>query len=229
MERKILSILGIVLLLVTFQSCSSKPEEGLLQRYFHAISLKDNMTLSNMAMEPIEMDVESWEIVSGTEEVVEPVKLPEMDKKEKELQKELEENVGPVLDAKDELLDAEYELEHARTSSAKRNFKKKVEELEEKYREIRDKHDQLQIDYNEAKAAAEREEEITLFSLGVGEIPNARDLTGDLHFKEVVVLIKEDSVEKKYNFVLRKYVLKDETLNLTRHGRWIIVRIEPID
>ena len=62
MKRKSLYTIGVILLLFILQSCTKHPEEGLLKRYFSAIILNDVTTMSTMALEPISMDVESWEI-----------------------------------------------------------------------------------------------------------------------------------------------------------------------
>ncbi|MEA2006333.1 MAG: hypothetical protein U9O50_08780, partial [Acidobacteriota bacterium] len=64
MNKKILSILGVVLIIFVFQSCVSKPENTLLKRYFDAVSLNDITTMSTMALEPVLIDEESWEIIS---------------------------------------------------------------------------------------------------------------------------------------------------------------------
>ena len=228
MARKSLYVIGIILLLFVLQSCKSKPEEGLLKRYFGAIILNDVTTMSTMALEPISMDVASWEITSVSEERIEPALLPELNKKELELKKKVEESVVITLDAKDELLDAEFELERARTRAAKRAAQKKVNELQAKYDEIRENHNQVQKDYSEAKSATAREEEITSFSLGAGEISNIRDLTGEVHFKEVEVKVQGESDTKNYKLYLRKYNLKDEVLNVNRRGQWKIIKFELI-
>lgn len=228
MKRKICACLGIVLLVFVFQSCSSKPEEGLLKRYFHALSLNDLTTLSTMAIEPADMDVETWEIVEVGEEVIEPVTLPDISSVEMDLKKQVEESVGITLDARDELDNAKFELENARTRAAKRAAQAKVDELQAKYDEIYEHHKNLQADYNEAKAAAAREEEIETFSLGAGEVPNIRDLKGDAHQKIVKVKIDGKSGVRYYNIHLRKYTVHDEARGMTLRGRWIIVLFEPL-
>lgn len=228
MVRKSLSAIGIILLLFAMQSCASKPEEGLLKRYFQADTMKDTMTMSTMALAPISIAAVSWDIVNVTEEIIEPASLPDLNTNELELKKQLEESVGITMEAKDILLDAEYERDHARTPRAKRALQKKVDELDTKYKEIRARHDQLGIDYNQAKQAALREEEITDFSLDAGDIPNIRELTGEVHSKEVEVKVQLKEGTKNFKFYLRKYDLKDELLNLHRRGRWVIVKIEQI-
>lgn len=228
MLRKSLSVLGIILLLFIMQSCTSKPEKRLLTTYFHADSLTDRTTMATMALEPISIGAKSWEIVAVSEELVEPASLPELNQKELELKKNVEDSVGITMGAKEELDDAEWELDRARTSAAKRAAQSRVDELGEKYKEIRTRHDQLQKDYNDAKAAASREEVITGFSIGERAIPNIRELTGEVHSKTVDVTAETESGTKNYKFHLRVYNLRDETLNLPRRGRWVITKIESI-
>ena len=229
MKRKSLSAIGVILLLFVLQSCTSHPEEGLLKRYFNAIILNDVTTMSTMALEPISMDVESWEIINVSEERIETASLPEMNRMELELKKKVEESVGITLDAKDELLDAEYERDQARTRSARRAAQNKVKELQAVYDEIYATHQQLQTDYNEAKAATAREEQVTSFSLGAGDITNIRDLTGQVHSKEVDVKVVGKEGTKSYRLYLRMYGLKDEVMNINRRGQWKIIKFELID
>jgi len=228
MKRKSLSAIGVILLLFVLQSCTSHPEEGLLKRYFSAITLNDVTTMSTMAVEPISMDVESWEIISVSEEKIEPASLPEMNRLELELKKKVEESVGITLDAKDELLDAEYERDQARTRAARRAAQNKVKELQATYDEIYATHQQLQTDYNEAKAATAREEQIASFSLGAGDITNIRDLTGQVHSKEVDIKVVGKEATKNYRLYLRMFNLKDEVLNVNRRGQWKIIKFELI-
>ena len=228
MKRKSLSAIGVILLLFVLQSCTSHPEEGLLKRYFSAIALNDVTTMSTMAVEPISMDVESWEIISVSEEKIEPASLPEMNRLELELKKKVEESVGITLDAKDELLDAEYERDQARTRAARRAAQNKIKGLQATYDEIYATHQQLQTDYNEAKAATAREEQIASFSLGAGDITNIRDLTGQVHSKEVDIKVVGKEATKNYKLYLMMYNLKDEVLNVNRRGQWKIIKFELI-
>lgn len=229
MSRKVLFITGALFILFVFQSCSSNPEEHLLKRYFDAVSLNDTSTMSTMAVSPVSIDFEEWEIIRVSEEVVEPFKLPEMDKKEQELKKKVEESVGVTLDARDALDDAKFDLERARTTAAKRAAQAKVDELQKKYDELYEKHKELQAEYNKAKAAAAREEQIATFSLGLGDVPTIRSFTGNCHSKTVDVAVTDkEGQEETYRFYLKKYELKDESLNITHRGRWIIEDIEKL-
>jgi len=229
MRRKILFVLAIIFLAFILQTCAQKPEQGLLKRYFHAVSLSDMDTMSSMALEPISLEVESWEIVGDSEDMVVPANLPLLNKQELEFKKKLEDHVGVTLDARDRLDEAEFKLENARTREARRAAQQEVDELKIKYEEVYTEHKDLQKNYNEAKAASAREEEITSFSLGERDLANIRDLTGDVTSKEVdVKIMTKAGDEKTYRFYLRNYNLKDETLGINRRGRWIIVNFEPL-
>jgi hypothetical protein len=232
MRRKGLIILGAVaalFIVVSLQSCKSTPEKGLLGAYFHAISLKDTTTMSKMAVEPTTIDAASWQIASVSEEKIEPTNLVELGKAELEFKKKLEEHVGPVMDAEDALYGAQEELKAARTGGARAAGKKKVDEMQAKFDEEREIHRQLQRDYNEAKAAAQREKDTSIFSLDAGELANIMDLTGTVHTKDVDVNVTgKDGKVTLYRFNLRRYELRDEAANLTRRGRWIIVKYAPV-
>ena len=226
MDRKTLSLFAVILVLCFFCSCSSHPEEALLKRYFDALGLNDNTTLSTMALEPTDISADSWEILNVSEEVVEPFALSDMNKNEQDLKKQLEDHVGVTLDARDEWDNAVYEEERARTGAAKRAAKAKADELKVKYDEILGEHKDMQKNYNEAKEDAAREEEIAIFSLGAGELPTIRDFTGEVFKKEVDVKTEGDTGVQNYRIYLRRYILQDETTGIHHRGRWIIIKFE---
>ncbi len=227
MTRKGLIIIGLIGAFLALSSCASHPEEALLKRYFNALQLRDLTTLSTMALEPVEIDVANWQITSVTPERIEPATLPELNKKELELKKKVEDHIGPTMDAKDALDAAQSELDAARTGGARAVAKKKVEELQAKYDQEYNLHKELQKQYNDAKAAAAKEEEITLFSLGMSQLPGVRDLTGNVHAKEVEVRITDrEGNQKNYRLYLRRYELKEEATNMNYRGRWVIIRFE---
>ena len=224
MGKKCLYALSALALVFALTGCTSKPEQSLLGSYFHAIMLNDVTTMSTMALEPMMIDAEKWKITSATPDKVEDAYLPGLNKTEMELKKKMEEHVGPTLDAKDQLDNANDELRFNRSSA----MKKRVADLQAAYDKIFEEHKQLQKDYNDAHGAAVQEENITKFSLGAGEISNTRDLTGQVHSKQVEVAATKGGQAKNYRFYIRQYVLKDVAANIPYRGRWIITRIEPI-
>lgn len=228
MKRVILSIMGIVLVVFTFYSCSSHPEQGLLDRYFNALSLDDVNTISTMALEPVDFKFKSWKIVSVSEEVIKTAELFEMNTAEQELKKKKDESVGVTLDAKAMLDDAAFEKGNARTGAARRAAQKQVDELQIAYDEQYEKHQALQKEYNLAQEVAAKEEEIASFSLGA-EYPNIRNFTGEMASKEVEVQVTgDDGTDNNYKIYMRNYTLKDEANNLSHRGRWIIVKFEKV-
>ncbi len=219
------------MLVVAFalQSCSSSPEKGLLKKYFNAVRYNDNATMSSMALEPLTMDISGFDIVSVSPERIEPAVLAAMGAKEAELKKKLEEHVGPTIDAKDGLDIAKDELDTARTKGAKQAAQAKVDAAQAKYDQEFGLHKDLQKGYNDAKATAAREEEITAFSLGAKNLANIRDLTGNVHSKEVEIKVHQKAGgDKSYKLFMRSYNLKDEATGMKQGGRWVIVKFEPL-
>jgi len=62
----------------------------MLDKYFHAVSMKDNQTMAAMAWKPLEIDYASYAILEVTPEKVEPVSLPALNEKEAEAKKKME-------------------------------------------------------------------------------------------------------------------------------------------
>jgi hypothetical protein len=226
MSKRTLIVLGIILAFAVAQSCSSNPEKTLLARYFNAVSMNDNATMASMALEPAQWDVASWEVVSVTPEKVEPVTLSALNQKEMDAKKAQDAQVGPTMDADTALANAKDELDLSRTAGARAQAKKKVDEAQAKYDEEYGKMKDLKKNYNDAKAAAAAEEQITLFSLGVRELAGVRDLTGNLHSKDVMVKIKtKQGATKDYRLLMRMYQV--QTAGGQRlPSRWVITKFE---
>lgn len=228
MNRKALSFLGVVLLIAVVSSCSSNPEKGLLDRYFSALRMNDNMTLRTMAISPATFEFTSYEIINISEEDIQPFSLKEMDDKEKELKKQQGESIGVTLDASDELDNAVFERNNARSRTARAAAQKKVDELQEAYDNQRAAYDELVKELNEAREAASNEAKIANFSLG-GDYPTIQEFVGEVHYNEVDIRINmQDGTSSDYKVLLRKYMLDDEAQNLPHRGRWIILRFEKL-
>jgi hypothetical protein len=228
MGRKTLIVFGILLAFFVAQSCSSNPEKTLLARYFNAASLNDNATMASMALEPAQWEVKSWEVVSVGPEKVEPVVLPDLNKREIDVKKAQDAQIGPTMDADAILANAKDEQDLARTPGAKAVAKKKVEEAQAKYDAEYGKMKELKKAYTDTKAAAALEEQITLFSLGLPELAGVRDLRGNVHSKDVEVKITtKQGATKSYKLPMRMYEVKNEA-GQSFPSRWIIIRFEPV-
>jgi hypothetical protein len=226
MSKRTLIVLGMILAFAAAQSCSSNPEKSLLSRYFNAVSMNDNATMASMALEPAQWEVASWEIVSVSPEKVEPVTLPALSQNEAEAKKAQDAQVGPTMDADAALANAKDELDLARTAGARAQAKKKVDEAQAKYDQEYGKMKDLKKAYTDAKAAASAEEQITLFSLGVRELASVRDLTGNVHSKDVMVKIKtKQGATKDYRLLMRMYQVQAPG-GQKLPSRWVITKFE---
>src|SRR5512136_3170823 len=193
MRKKTLIVIGVFLAFLVIQGCTSAPEKTLLKKYFNAVTMNDNDTMSSMALEPLQPELGSWSIISIGAEKVEPASLPALNKAEIEAKKLQDAQIGPTIDADTALKDAQYEKDLARSAAGKAAAQRKIDELQAKYDIENGKMQEFKKAYNAAKAAAAAEEEMTMFSLGARELATVRELTGDVHSKEVEVAITNRS------------------------------------
>lgn len=229
MKKKAMIVTGVIVALFVIQGCTSAPEKTLLKKYFNAVSMNDNDTLSSMALEPFQPELGSWNIVAIGEEAVRPANLPELNAAEIEAKKLQDAQIGPTIDADTLLKDAQYEKDTSRSAAGKAAAQRKIDELQAKYDAENEKMQALKKAYNDAKAAAAAEEEITMFSLGARELPNVRTLVGDVHSKDVdVAITNKAGVTKTYRLSMRQYLLRDEANGLSHRGQWKIVNFEPL-
>ena len=229
MRKKTLFVIGLLVAFLAIQGCTSSPEKSLLSRYFNAVTLNDNDTMSSMALEPFQPEMTAWNIVSIGTEKIEPAKLPDLNKAEIEAKKAQDAQIGPTIDADTLLKDAQYEKDTSRSAAGKAAAQRKIDELQAKYDAENAKMQALKKDYNTAKAAAAAEEEMTMFSLGARELATVRELTGDVHSKDVEVAITTKAGgAKNYKLTMKQYLLKDEVNNIPHRGRWIILKFEPL-
>jgi hypothetical protein len=229
MRKKTLIVIGLLVAFFVIQGCTSNPEKNLLKRYFNAVTLNDNDTMSSMALEPFQPELGSWSIVSVGEERVVPATLPELNKAEIEAKKAQDAQIGPTVEAGELLKDAEYERDTSRSAGGKAAAQRKITELQAKYDVENGKMQEYKKVYNAAKAAAAAEEEMTMFSLGQRELATVRELVGDVHSKDIEVAITTRAgVTKNYKLLMKQYVLRDEVNNIRHPGRWVIIKFEPL-
>jgi hypothetical protein len=229
MRNKAFIVIGLLVAFLAIQGCSSAPEKTLLKKYFNAVQMNDNDTMSSMALEPFQPELGSWSIVSIGVEKIEPASLPALNKAEIEAKKLQDAQIGPTIDADTAVKDAQFEMDTTRSASAKAALKKQVAELQAKYDIENGKMQELKKVYNAAKAAAAAEEERTMFSLGQRELATVRSLTGNVHSKDVEIAITLTSgAVKNYKLLLKQYTLRDEANGIPHRGRWVIIKFEPL-
>ena len=229
MRKKTLIVLGVFLAFFVIQGCTSAPEKTLLKKYFNAVTMNDNDTMSSMALEPFQPELGSWKIVTIGEEKIEPASLPQLNAAEIEAKKAQDAQIGPTIDADTAVKDAQFEMDTTRSASAKAALKRQVAELQAKYDAENAKMQELKRVYNAAKAASATEEEMTMFSLGARELPVVRELVGDVHSKTVEISVTNRAGStRNYRLEMRQYLLRDEANKIPHRGRWVIIRFEPL-
>ena len=228
MRKQTLIVIGVFAAFLIIQGCTSSPEKNLLKKYFNAVTMNDNDTMSSMALEPLQPEVASWSIVSISPEKVVPFDLPDLNKTEIEAKKAQDAQIGPTIDADAALKDAQYEKDTSRSAAGKAAAQRKIDELQKAYDIQNGKMQELKKVYNTAKSAAAAQEEMAMFSLGVRELATIRELTGEVHSKDVVVAITgKNGVKKNYKLDMRQYVLKDAS-GRRMSSRWVIIKFEPL-
>jgi len=229
MRKKTLIVIGVFVAFLVIQGCTSAPEKTLLKKYFNAVTMNDNDTMSSMALEPIQPDMTSWNIVRIGEEKIEPATLPALNAAEIEAKKAQDAQIGPTIDADTALKDAQYEKDLARSAAGKAAAQRNIDKFQAAYDIENGKMQELKRLYNEAKSAAAAEEEMTMFSLGQRELPVVRSLTGDVHSKDVEIAITlKSGGTKNYKLLMKQYMLRDEANNIPHRGRWVIIKFEPL-
>ncbi len=229
MRKKTLIVIGVFVAFLVIQGCTSAPEKTLLKKYFNAVAMNDNDTMSSMALEPIQPDMTSWSIVRIGEEKIEPATLPALNAAEIEAKKAQDAQIGPTIDADTALKDAQYEKDLARSAAGKAAAQRNIDKFQAAYDIENGKMQDLKRIYNASKAAAAAEEEMTMFSLGQRELPVVRSLTGDVHSKDVEIAITlKSGGTKNFKLLMKQYRLRDEANNLPYPGRWVIIKFEPL-
>jgi hypothetical protein len=229
MRKRTLAVIGMIVTFFAIQACTSSPEKNLLESYFNAVTLKDNDTMSSMALEPLQPDMSSWKIVSIGEEKIEPATLPALNAAEIEAKRAQDAQIGPTIDADSALKDAQYEKDLARSAAGKAAAQRNIDKFQAAYDIENGKMQELKKVYNAAKAAAAAEEEMTMFSLGQRELATVRSLTGNVHSKDVEIAITLTSgAVKNYRLLLKQYTLRDEANGIPHRGRWVIIKFEPL-
>jgi hypothetical protein len=229
MRNKTLIVLGVFVAFFVVQGCTSAPEKTLLKKYFNAVTMNDNDTMSSIALEPFQPELGSWKVVSIGEEKIEPASLPALNAAEVEAKKAQDAQIGPTIDASTLLQDAQYEKDTSRSAAGKAAAQRKVDELQAKYDVENGKMQEFKRVYNAAKAAAAAEEEMTMFSLGARELPTVRELVGDVHSKSVEIAVTNRAgATKNYKLMMKQYLLRDEVNKIPHRGRWVIIKFEPL-
>ena len=204
-------------------ACSSA-EKNVINQYFTALRANDQGTLTSFAMVAFDQKVDDWNVVAVGPETKTPVTLPDLVKKQKELEAQQTANkkdyqawgndlaVYPKLD----------QVREARTKNAK--VPVALQPVAEKYDSFLAKDREFKKSVGEAKEAVERERRNV--TLSVGQVEDVDNLAGEVFSKDVDVNLTINGQVKPYVITMRKYELKGGS-GPRMVSRWVVESITP--
>ncbi len=226
MKRKSLFLLmAIVVLIVAFMTSCTKPEEAYLKKYFNAIRMNDNDTLSSMAAEPVTFVFTKWKVESVSEVQSGPADYKTYDENYNKIKKELDTLREQILELNDNLEEAKANEKKARGYRAKKKAKETLKELEAKKEELMNQYREKQKELSEAKKTLEHWKRIIFMSLGEMEGVNPAELDLTKETKDVIFTLTTPTGEKKYKAIFIRYNINSPQKRL---GRWLILKFEQI-
>ena len=204
-------------------ACSSS-EKNVVNQYFTALRANDQGTLTSFAMVAFDQTVDDWSVVSVSPGTKIPVTLPDLVKKQKDLEAQQAANkkeyqawgndlaVYPKLD----------QVREARAKNAK--LSAALQPIAEKYDAFLAKDRELKKAVAEAKDAVEREKRNV--ALSVGQVEDVETLGGEMSAKDVDVNLTINGQVKLYVMTLRKYELTGGT-GPRMISRWVVQSLVP--
>ena len=204
-------------------ACSSS-EKNVVNQYFTALRANDQGTLTSFAMVAFDQKVDDWKVVSVGPETKAPVSLPDLVKKQKDLEAQLATNTRDAR-AWGNDLNTYPKLDQVRSLEQKgQKIPASLEPIRQKWTEFNTKDRELKKAVAEAKAAVEREKRNA--ALSVGQAEDIETLGGEVLSKDVEVNLTLGGQVKPYVMTLRKYELTGGT-GPRMISRWVVQSLQP--
>jgi hypothetical protein len=204
-------------------ACSSA-EKNVVNQYFTALRANDQGTLTSFAMVAFDQKVDDWKVVGVGPETKAPVTLPDLVKKQKDLEAELAKNTRDAR-AWGNDLDIYPKLDQVRSLEQKgQKIPAALQPIHEKWSGFNTKDRELKKSVAEAKAAVEREKRNV--ALSVGQADDVETLGGEVLSKDVDLNITIGGEVKPYVMTLRKYELSGGS-GPRMVSRWVVQSLTP--
>jgi len=204
-------------------ACSSA-EKNVVNQYFGALRANDQGTLTSFAMVAFDQKVDDWSVVSVGPGTKTPVTLPDLVKKQKDLEAELARNTRDAR-AWGNDLNIYPKLDQVRSLEQKGSkIPASLEPIHQKWTEFNQKDRELKKAVAEAKAAVEREKRNV--ALSVGQAEDVETLGGEVLSKDVDLNLTIGGQVKPYVMTLRKYELTGGT-GPRMISRWVVQSLHP--
>ncbi len=203
-------------------ACSSA-EKNVVNQYFTALRANDQGTLTSFAMVAFDQKVDDWTVVNIGPEAKAAVTLPDLVKKQKELEAQLATNTRDAR-AWGNDLNVYPKLDQVRSLEQKgQKIPASLESVHQKWSEFNTKDRDLKKGVAEAKEAVEREKRNV--ALSVGQVDDIDSLGGEVLSKDVDVNLTINGQVKPYVMTLRKYELTGGT-GPRMISRWVVETIK---
>lgn len=218
---------AVAALLLAGISCSSAPEEVLLDRFFRAVAQEDTTTMLGASMVPFPGGpVTSWEIVERREEVAGPFRLAEMRAEESATEQRRDEQFQALYAFQQANRDELEAIADRRDRNPDAPIGGRLGEIAEEWDAFGTERRRIVSSLSEVQMAIESERRRTRRSL-LRDAP-VDYLTGVVREQEFVLRIEEEAGVVDYRFSLVRYDLKNQ-FDAEVPNRWIIAAIEPLD
>ncbi len=219
--KKVLIIVSVIVLLLLSSACKEK-EQTIVEKYFKAMKVNDNTTLSSMAVNPVSVEFKSFVIKTPLGEKQEvDMTYPRLNVELLKLEKKLTEKQENAKNKKDTFDDAKYYLEDKEAAKedadAGRFPKEYLNDLQGFYVKADKELKKASREYKSTKYRVRKqkikiENEKRLMTLSTGITKDIKDYKGKATTRIVETeVVLTDGTKKTYSFKLRKYlVYKDD-------------------
>jgi len=205
-------------------ACGSA-ESKVVEQYFTALRANDQNTLTSFATVAFDQKVDDWKITGEGDEVKAPAALPELVKKQKELQAQLDQHTK---DARTWANDIKVypDLDKVRTALSKgEKVPAGLKPIADKWEALQAEDRRLKKAVAEAKGAVEREKRNV--SMSIGQVEDMESLTGETVTRDIDVNLTIGGTAKPYTMTMRRYDLKGGSGGGRMMSRGVIQSLTP--
>jgi hypothetical protein len=202
----------------------SNAEKNVVNQYFTALRANDQGTLTSFAMVAFDQKVDDFSVVAVSPGVKAPVTLPDLVKKQKDLEAELAKNTRDARAWGNDL--AVYpKLDQVRQAQQKGSkIPPALQPIAAKWDTYQNEDRRLKKAVSDAKAVVEHEKRNV--ALSVGQVEDIETLTGEMLSKDVDLNLTIGGQVKPYVMTLRKYELTGGT-GPRMVARWVVQSLVP--
>ena len=222
-ERR--ATLALALSLTAAGLACTSGESKVVDQYFNALRAGDQNTLTSFAVVAFDQKVDSWKIVSEGPEVKAPATLPDLVKKAKDAQAELDRNTKEARAWANDIK-VYPDLDKVRQAQAKGDkIPPALQPVAAKWDTLQAEDKRLKKAVADAKGAVEREKRNV--ALSIGQVEDVESLTGETVTRDIDVDLTIGGTPKPYTMTMRRYDLKGGSGGGRMMSRWIVQSITP--